>query len=448
MSHTNSTEIKRPKNVVRLAVDGAKNPVNTLRDQETGRGISLVCPFPALEVDIPVKLGDGEKRTDGAIHRIGVEDDPRTGLPRLRLSIRTLDTRSTAITKTADPLPDISKMNEEEEEPVMTDMKSGPMVRPLVSWADALGKEVALLEADVGSDDEADLFNEPQEEPGWVECREMPLPEEFLSRTKTRRRFRIAKHMAIAFVLGMLVAAGYLLDRAGMISFSTMSDQLIAYVDDDGARPSREPLPILVENTSQGAPKKSPAAPLTEEAPIPATPITTAEESEAVTASAETASYSPGANPLLDEKTPETIGAAQPSEAADESSSDSPDAEQAEEGAEAEEEVSQDTTLTLPTRWPVEYATAYRIRDPNGVVVDVPGGLVRREGWLEAGRDNPMVRSIKAIQRESGARFVVYVNGDLPRFMTNPKGAGVSLRLYYDQEAEDTTTVASLASSR
>ena len=84
----------------------------------------------------------------------------------------------------------------------------------------------------------------------------------------------------------------------------------------------------------------------------------------------------------------------------------------------------------LPTRWPVEYASGYRIRDPNGVVIDVPGGLVKKEGFLEAAKDHAMIRSIKSIQRETGARFIVYVRGELPRFMTSPKGTGVALRLY------------------
>ena len=84
------------------------------------------------------------------------------------------------------------------------------------------------------------------------------------------------------------------------------------------------------------------------------------------------------------------------------------------------------------------------MRDPNGVVVDVPGGLVKREGWLAEAKAHEMIRSIKSIQRESGARFVVFVNGELPRFMTSPKSKGVSLRLYYDSDAEKKTgTVAS-----
>jgi len=75
--------------VVRLKVEGATAAVNTLRDHHTVRGMSLVCPFPALEVDIPIRFGKAEDAmAQGTIHRIGVEDDPESGLPRLRLSVR------------------------------------------------------------------------------------------------------------------------------------------------------------------------------------------------------------------------------------------------------------------------------------------------------------------------------------------------------------------------
>jgi len=114
----------------------------------------------------------------------------------------------------------------------------------------------------------------------------------------------------------------------------------------------------------------------------------------------------------------------------------------AEPPAESEEPVVSDNevSLMLPTRWPAEYANAYRLRDPNGVVIDVPGGLVKREGWLNIAAGHPMVKSVKAVQRETGARFVIFVNGDLPRFMTAPRAAGISVKLYReDAEAPAAT---------
>jgi hypothetical protein len=84
------------------------------------------------------------------------------------------------------------------------------------------------------------------------------------------------------------------------------------------------------------------------------------------------------------------------------------------------------------------------VREPNGVVVDVPGGLVKREGWLEMAGQYPMVRSIKAVQRETGARFIVYTQGEeLPRFVTEPQKTGVKLRLIWS-ETEDAEQLAAL----
>ena len=433
MSQTQSKEFKRPKNVVRLKVAGAKNTVNTLRDEETGKGVSLVCPFPALEVDIPVSFGEGEARTKGAIHRIGVEDDPRTGLPRLRLAIRAEDTKTTVETNTGQDLLEATRIEDVEDVPEESRM---PMVRPLVSWADALGKSADTHLTD--SSDRGDEFCET-EDPQWVDCREMPLPEEFLARSATRRRYRAMRHMAVAFVLGMLVAAGYLLDRSGMLRFHEIADNLVALYGDKDAQTEAEPDIKVTEKAAVASVKPSLPEPASEEIP----PV----ESAAITASVENASYSAGANPLLDEagdaaSTPEDNPTTQTNPSQEAETTEAEQAAVAD--ADKEDASNDDITLTLPTRWPVEYATAYRVRDPNGVVVDVPGGLVKREGWLENGRENPMVRSIKAIQRESGARFIVYVNGDLPRFITSPKGNGVSLRLYYENDAENTTTVASL----
>ena len=111
-----------------------------------------------------------------------------------------------------------------------------------------------------------------------------------------------------------------------------------------------------------------------------------------------------------------------------------------------EDEVDQEESIAfvLPTKWPVEYATSYRLKDPNGIVVDVPGGLVKKEGWLDLEIEHPMLRSVKCIQRETGARFIVYVNGDIPRYATAPKPIGVSVRLYREGEIEELKQVALL----
>ncbi len=77
--------------IVKLTVAGMELPVNTIQHQNEDGRISLLCPFPALEVDIPVHFTgkDGKGVQNGTIQRIKVEEDRETGLPRLKLSIDT-----------------------------------------------------------------------------------------------------------------------------------------------------------------------------------------------------------------------------------------------------------------------------------------------------------------------------------------------------------------------
>lgn len=448
MSHSQSTEIKRPENLVRLKIDGAKTSVNTLWDQETARGVSLVCPFPALEVDIPVHFGAGGENT-GAIHRIGVEDDPETGLPRLRLSIRTRETRPTVIAKTSESLIkavriDAVSDNETGEQAMPAAAAVGPMVKPSGgSWSDFLSEISTSAEEECGHEDSYSMNGSSDREndtdPSWAVCGEMPFPEDIRERVLTRRRYKMLRHVAGAFVLGMLAASLYLFDRAGVVSFGKMKDRIATAVlgnESEGLAVTAKTLPadLIVPEVTPDQVSEVDVAETN-----PALPV-----EPAVTAAATVASYASGPNPLLDETAP----AAPAQLATQEVGTPAAQAAQAENltesGATEAAETEGDINLLLPTRWPVEYATAYRVREPNGVVVDVPGGLVKREGWLEDGKQNPQVRSIKSIQRESGARFIVYVNGELPRFITTPKPNGVSLRLYFDGDEMKTSAVASL----
>lgn len=466
MSHLQSREFKRPENVVRLKIDGAKTSVNTLRDEETAGGVSLVCPFPALEVDIPVRFGDAENMSAGAIHRIGVEDDPTTGLPRLRLAIRNRDTRATAPTKiseslqaatnveSADPSADTGNMR------TPKDLSFGPKVKPAGSWAEFLSEisdsceEPSLREQDERETDIVDMYSlsaegaARDEDPQWAVQGEMPLPENMEARTVTRRRFKMVRHIAVAFVLGMSAASLYLFDCAGVISFSGIKDKIVAATGGESQDASEKQDAASMAST---APKRSvETSTVTPEQVAEVASNETPSEPSAPSAALPAASglveaaYTPGPNPLMKGIDVQAPSADSPTQTADNASAQPSRTADSLEKKEEDAASQDDVTLLLPTRWPVEYASAYRVREPNGVVVDVPGGLVKREGWLENGKENPMVRSIKSIQRESGARFIVYVNGGLPRFITSPKQNGVSLRLYFDDDEMNTAAVASL----
>jgi hypothetical protein len=435
------------REVVRLKIDGASSTVNTLGDHKTARGVSLVCPFPALEVDVPVSFGSPESKEmkQGFIHRIGVEDDPKTGLPRLRLSIRTRNTRSTVVAEMPQALLDeASRRTELPDSHAATslDIASSDEIMPLIADEDS-GEIDPLLDELLGEEDSwSDISSiDCDDDPAWVDCSDLPLPEEFMERTKTRRRYRLARHAAWAGVLALVMAGGFMLDRAKVIDLNTIRAAVSSFSFDSMKIDSRGMIigDKVLEETALA--KTDTHAQLIPEIPM-AEPVREAipQEIEQMDFSQEDITAATGSQIIpvtAIEEELETDAPPPPPEHVE--LADAPEMK-----AVASLDPNE-VTLTLPTRWPVEYATGYRVRNPNGIVVDVPGGLVKREGWLESvAKDHPMVRSIKAVQRENGARYIVFVNGDLPRFMTKSKTGGVALRLYYTDGVEVPTQIAAL----
>ncbi|HUT76291.1 MAG TPA: hypothetical protein VM285_01300 [Polyangia bacterium] len=425
--------------VVRLKVEGARTTVNTLRDEQTARGLSLVCPFPALEVDIPVMFGSGEEMRRGAIHRIGVEDDPRSGLPRLRLSVRafsrTAETRATVVSPPAQSLlgeasratrvpqeldraaTDLDVLTEASDTANLLDeLLGGKRDRPTTS------SSYSGLDSTAGRSD-----------PEWAALGEIPMPGELSPRSPTRRRKRLASLAAWTTVFGLVAGGAYVLDRCGLVGLEDARRAALGFFRGGGEAPAdrAEPAAVAMADVPGTVVESSPAPPAEPASPeAPIAGFWTGSIDTSVVAGEVAVADLPALDPA-----PEKGGAlvmatlveAVPAVPAD----DKPDAV-----VDSEDEV----TLVLPTRWPAEYSTAYRLRDPNGIVVDIPGGLVRKEGWLDVGVGHPMIRSVKAMQRESGARFVVYVNGELPRFITSSKTAGIMLRLFREEGDEPAAT--------
>lgn len=438
--------------IVKIKIDGASCAVNTIQDKHTGRGISLVCPFPALECDMPVtfKGKDGAPSVRGTIHRIGVEDDPESGLPRLRLSIRTHEQRDTVITSPPkELLEDAAEVVREEEQDleVETPLDLQPAARsadPLTPQRDSWSSlEFDLSEERTGNYEKrrprgrdtsylagaSYLSEQNGEDPAWVSCSDLPCAEEIMSRSRSRRRKKLA---GAAIWMGMVLSAGvgiYSLDRAGVIDVTdvrsivsgitvTAAEEPAALVEEIDLGPSEgevavENAPIEGKEVEQVAQEEAPAIPQP----------SAAETEQADAGYAATHEGLHGGVPEETPKADDERGTLEVSKA-----------NEKQEVKTAGTAEPNEVTLILPTRWPAEYATAYRVRDPNGVVVDVPGGLVKREGWIESLNDHPMIRSVKALQRETGARFIVYVEGALPRFITTPDGKGVALRLYYESD--------------
>jgi hypothetical protein len=383
--------------VVKVKIDGITSAVNTIRDQQTARGLSLVCPFPALEVDVPICFGvpgDGEMRK-GTIHRIGVEDDPRTGLPRLRLSIRTPGSRATILQPPPESLLDEAKRS--------SAAPDGRAATDPILEVDGEVVGAAAIEPPGPQTRPFDLIaGKKGADPAWVDCGELPLPSQMMSsRARTRRRKKAAG--AAAWLAVLVIAAGgvYAMKRAGLVDLGAVREAVAGFRMEAS-------VPVAAE-------------------PVALRPIL--EERKAAVASAPVAAPEPEAEPEFAALGPEAEPTPTPTPTPEPAAAPEPEPTVPAVGVE-------DVTITLPTRLPVEFASAYRMRDPNGVVVDIPGGLVKREGWLDIGTEYPMIRSIKAVQRETGARFVVYVHGELPRFITQTKPGGVSLRLVRGLEGE------------
>jgi hypothetical protein len=419
--------------VIRLKVDGSNAAVNTLRDQQTARGMSLVCPFPALEVDIPVRFGKSEESmAQGTIHRIGVEDDPASGLPRLRLSVRAREARATVVASPPRSLLDeASRTTRAPDENAQTDLDvlSGAEFEDV--RLDDIVEETDLELGDVRVDagDEKTIPDAPvlaaAAEPPWVGCGEIALPSHIGERERTRRRRRLGSFAAWAFIFGLAAGGVYVLGKAKVVDFGTIRDAISGFDlsgGDKGEGARLDPI-AFVDSTAGSA----------------VSAVASAEAGAATgwETHVEVASAPEDEAPVVVEDASEAIEPAPPvAEVVAAAEGEAPAA------ASDEEDM-----IVLPTRWPAEYASAYRLRNPNGVVVDVPGALVAREGWIDIGDGHPMVRSIKAMQRETGARFVVYVNGELPRFMTSPKSTGIALKLVREAATgpAETQQVAALA---
>ena len=84
-------EAARPR-VIKVKLAGAEHPVNTLAQIEDPTGLSLICPFPSLKLDMaidvqmPVETGDVASRP-GRLRKIGVVYDPEVGLPKISLRV-------------------------------------------------------------------------------------------------------------------------------------------------------------------------------------------------------------------------------------------------------------------------------------------------------------------------------------------------------------------------
>lgn len=233
--------------VVKLKIAGAEATVNTIENASHGDRISLVCPFPALEVDIPVSLGEDRH---GTLQRIAVEEDKETGLPRLKLSISS------------------------EPRPAEAEISDGPTEFSAVEDDDIISSELCDNPYE-GLDSALDFQDS---EPAWIDCSNLPSPDEFSDHMRSRNRFKVAKRAAWLTVLAVLVCGGYVAERVGLVDVNTvrshiagfsiddlvLGDQQDATADQENTQIAATPMPAKAEQGVVPAEVMSAAAPAVE----------------------------------------------------------------------------------------------------------------------------------------------------------------------------------------
>ncbi|MBN2802080.1 MAG: AMIN domain-containing protein [Deltaproteobacteria bacterium] len=409
--------------VVKLKVEGSTSTVNTIEDQRTGRGVSLVCPFPALEVDIPVTFSskDGSSNS-GRIHRITVEDDPGSGLPKLRLSVRN--------DKESEEYAAIDT-NEIDSEQVLS---FGPGGEKVINMKDSTANLLDGILEDVADKNTQELLNwddsgelaisDRDRDPGWVS--EGPLFNAgAMGISAKSRRKRIAGAVAAwSMVMGIAAGGMYTLAKAGIVDADNIKGKLFTLRDNSFEKSSKRD--VLSELNSDFKNSDNEKAPADE--------IVNSTVKADLKNMFKTVSLKKSVD-NISEKDVESAAVNNMDAASGEISDDEAVVNGNDDSIESEKEIvniSEQSQIILPTRWPAEFSTSYRLQNPNGVVIDIPGGLVKKEGWINISSNEKIIKSIKAIQKESGARFIIYVQGDLPNFKTKALKEGIRLNLYYD----------------
>ncbi len=418
------------QNIIKLKVAGGSSVINTIEDQRLDRGLSLVCPFPALEVDIPVTLtGKNGEPSEGRIHRIGVEDDPETGLPKLRLSVRNVLGFEVSEDKPVEQVKPVKPVNYTPEVKSAGDAvtnNSGILLDGILD--DVLDNNTSEL---LNWDDSGELnIKESDEDPGWAQNGPV-FSYDVLDGAPTRRRRVAGAVAAWSLVMGIAAGGMYTLARAGVVNVDNIKGKIFAIGGRETSNSIKSDSLALLQKNIESSKAVSTVkydnkddgnvALKSQDMKAGITPASSSVKLINADNIKKSGELSAKSNDSVDDAD-KNAGISGEKEIKD--SADSK--------AEEVVRVVPETQITLPTRWPAEFLTSYRLQNPNGVVIDIPGGLVKREGWITVSKNEKIIKSVKAIQRESGARFIIYVKGDLPNFKTKSIKEGIRLNLYYD----------------
>lgn len=472
------------REVVKLSLGPKGRTLNVLPVGLDGETLTLVCPFPVLPLDMPVNVTlpgeEGAGPVAAVIRRVGIELMGDSELPRFKLQL--------AIESQTGDATELFPLEVDEEEFIMSsvielrkDMEAGADtiendIEPVLEEAkgeesvdedereDEDEDEVELESEDEQDfededefdeefeiDTEADVsvswpmndsfewpelhemetlerFSEPDEDadpgdpleleddPPWAGADfEPPLPAEIPEPSKARWPIRFA--VTMAFVIS-IVAVGYVMRQPLANAVAPMIGEDLAYsavgltVPGENAEPTTETLSTTAEEVETAAPVSAPADDL-EALPVAADDGLLAEDlatdEDAFDREAAERAAEPSAEPAAPSPEPEIEAPTGTSPS-------------------GEPEVEQSDGLlrvVLPTQWPVNSATSYRLHDPTGIVIDVPGAMAsERARWIDTSHDR--VRSVRVLERNDGVRFIIYLNDEVvPRYRVGYSRNGV-----------------------
>jgi hypothetical protein len=447
------------REVVKLSLGEGQRTLNVIPVGLEGETLTLVCPFPVLPLDLPVSVTlpgeEGAGPVSAVIRRVGVEMMGENELPRFKLQL-TIDSRAgygkdketlvPIVVQAIAPEPEQDDDEEEVEDDSVeevetaaaeeTEERSPSKDDGLGSGFDTIDDSIATDRAEISwsqgegfdwpdpaalaSDSfaiEPDELSEPgdvpldfdDDDPPWVDGDfDLPTTEATPQERSTRWPTRLA--VSLAFIISIL-AMGYVMRQPLIEAIEPVIGEELSLAilglgvsPADAARPAIDPLEEVERATTTRvvAEEQEPA-----ENAAPAN-----EQLDDALALGEEIDEEP-----LDEL--DELGNIDETADDESNSADDPSIEQTDDYL----------RVMLPTRWPVTTASSYRLNDPPGIVVDVPGGMAsERARWIDT--SNERVRSVRVLERQDGVRFVIYLNDEIvPRYRVGYSRGGVTVDL-------------------
>lgn len=421
------------REVVKLSMGEGLPSLNVLPVGLEGDTLTLLCPFPVLPVEVPVNVtlpGDDDGRQIAAmIRRVGVEMMGEIGIPRFKLQLdltagghdaemnelpivvddgqfeleferrddaphphhnvfEVIDEMAEDDAAAASPADEVDLLESTQSD----DSEDGaPASVPDIREADMSWTAGEMLSASVGGPKElknpmltwgesGDGEALVDDDPPWVAEHDPQVVHAALDDSARRRsRWPIRTAIVLTLIVSAL-AIGY-----------EMREQIAPLVS-----------PFIGEELTLAALGMAPAR--VSSAPDVATPEEAGVGERSDPSSAAVAATAPVAE-ADQEVTDETESTPDPSV---EASSDQ-------------------LRVILPTRWPVTEARSYRLNEPTGIVVDVPGGMAsERARWIDTAHER--VRSVRVLERSDGVRFIIYLNDEsVPRYRVGYSRSGVTV---------------------